>query len=147
MAITMLVHQRMQFSTFNYFACTLVSHSKLLRNIMAFGADGDRNLTRALAHNFPFCLLTAMFCALQEGCSGKLCELPIPKQVSQKFLDEIFGKRKGNIRVDGLVDACSVEDFDDKLEAVTVSWNERDSQYASQVVPKFCNHLNKPKLM
>ena len=54
MAGPMLVHQCLKFSTFNYFASTLIGYNKLLRNILAFGTDGDKNLTEAFGHNFPF---------------------------------------------------------------------------------------------
>jgi hypothetical protein len=48
-----LIHQRKNFSAFNYFASTLVGHSKKLREICAFGTDGDQAMVEALAHNFP----------------------------------------------------------------------------------------------
>ena len=52
----MLVLQCMQFATFNYFASSLIESNRhnVIRNVLAFGRDGDINLTKteALGHNF-----------------------------------------------------------------------------------------------
>ena len=34
-----LVHQQTDFASFNFFASTLISHDKELRNILCFGSD------------------------------------------------------------------------------------------------------------
>ena len=57
----MLVHQRTQFSTFNYFCSTLIGYNKSLRDVLAFGTDGDKNLTEALGHSFPFAIQLRCF--------------------------------------------------------------------------------------
>ena len=54
MAGPMLVHQCIKYSAFNYFASTLIGCNKSLHNVLAFGTDGDKNLTEAFGHNFPF---------------------------------------------------------------------------------------------
>ena len=41
---SILIHQRVQFATFNYFLSTLVVSNKNLWNLMTFGTDGDQNL-------------------------------------------------------------------------------------------------------
>ena len=69
----MLVHQRMQFSTFNYFFSTLIGHNKSLRHVLAFGTDGDKKLTEALGYSFPFAISTfdALFISkrrLKKNC-------------------------------------------------------------------------------
>ena len=137
----MLVHQRMQFSTFNYFASTLISYNKLLRNVLAIGTDGDKNLTEALGHNFPFALQLRCFLHFKKNVKEKLRELAIPNHVSQEFLDDIFGKREGNVRIEGLVDVSSVEDFDHKLDALEGPWNVRESPHAGQTGPQFFDHF------
>ena len=47
-----LVHQRKNFSSFNYFASTLIGANTKLRSVQAFGTDGDPALIEALSHNF-----------------------------------------------------------------------------------------------
>ena len=61
-----LVHQQTDFSSFNYFISTLISHSKHLRNILCFGTDGDKALVEALAHNSQ--LAIQLRCFLRKMC-------------------------------------------------------------------------------
>lgn len=137
----MLVHQRMQFSTFNYFASTLIGSNKMLRNVLAFGTDGDKNLTEALGHNFPFALQLRCFLHFKRNVKEKLHDLGIPKNVSQEFLDDIFGKCDGSSKVEGLVDSSSVQNFDQQLEALEDPWNARELPYSSQAGPKFYDYF------
>lgn len=55
-----LVHQRMNFASFNYFANTLVGFNKKLRNVRAFGTDGQESMIEAFSHSFP--LATQLRC-------------------------------------------------------------------------------------
>ena len=48
-----LFHQKVDFSAFNYFVSMLVGLEKQLKNVLAFGKDGDRNLVEVSSHNFP----------------------------------------------------------------------------------------------
>ena len=48
-----LVHQRMDFASFNYFVGTLVGLNKKLINICAFGTDGQESMIEAFSHSFP----------------------------------------------------------------------------------------------
>ena len=114
----------MQFSTFNYFANTLISYNKSLRTVLAFGTDGDKNLMDAFGHNFPHAIQLRCFLRFKKNVEEKLHELNIPRQVSRQFLDDIFGKQEGNVKVDGLVDSTSTVDFDEKLTALEEVWNE-----------------------
>ena len=52
MAGPIFIHQRKDFASFNYFASTLVCFEKLLKDICAFGTDGDPALIEAFSHAF-----------------------------------------------------------------------------------------------
>ena len=105
MAGPMLVDQCLKFSTFNYFASTLIGCNKSLRNAPAFGTDSDKNQTEAFGHKFPNF----------KNALEKLRSLGIPQEGSIKFLDDIFGKFVGGVKMEGLVDASSLEDFDSSI--------------------------------
>ena len=96
-----LIHQRMDFAAFNYFTSTLIGFSKKLRNLRAFGTDGQEALIDAFGYSFPS--------AMQLRCfiSEKLKEYGIPAAVAEEFVDDIFGKRIGSTFNEGLVDANS----------------------------------------
>ena len=139
----MLVHQRMQFATFNYFASTLIGNNKQLRNVLAFGTDGDKNLTEALGHNFPFALQLRCFIHFKKNVQEKLRDLGLPSHISQLFLDDIFGKHDGNLKIEGLVDSTSTEDFQQKLEALKDHWNTHELPYASSSGPHFYEYFKR----
>ena len=139
----MLIHQCMKFSTFNYFSGSLIGYNKQLRNILAFGTDGDKNLVEALGHNFPHALQLRCFLHFKRNVQEKLRDLALPKQVAQQILDDIFGKREGNLRVEGLVDTTSVEDFELKFGALEEHWNKRESPYAGEKGPQLYSHFRR----
>ena len=138
-----LVHQRTQFATFNYFASTLVGYNKSLRNVLAIGTDGDANLTEALGHSFPFALQLRCFLHFKRNIQEKLRDLAIPKHVAQAILDDIFGKREGNVKIEGLVDVTSVEDFDRKLDALEKLWNALESPHTSHAGSQFFSYFKR----
>lgn len=71
-----LVHQQMEFASFNYFASVLIDGNKKLRYVQAFGTDGDTNLSEALGHNFPFALSLCCFIHFERNLSSKILESP-----------------------------------------------------------------------
>ena len=52
----LLVHQQMNFASFNYFSCSLLGFDKCLRHVMAFGTDGNSALVDSLSHSLPFAI-------------------------------------------------------------------------------------------
>ena len=48
----LLVHQQKNFVSFNYFCSTVIGYDRHLRNIMAFGTDGDASLIEVSAMHF-----------------------------------------------------------------------------------------------
>ena len=56
-----LVHQQTDFTSFSYFASTLISHNKQLHNILCFGSDGDKALVEVFSHSFPFTIKLRCF--------------------------------------------------------------------------------------
>ena len=138
-----LVHQRLQFATFNYFLSTLVGSNKNLWNLMAFGTDGDQNLTDACGHNFPYALQLCCFLHFKRNLQEKLRDLGIPKVVADQFLSDVVGRVEGNVRIEDLVDAASIDDFDRKFEALKEPWNTRESPYCGDSGPQFYNHFTR----
>lgn len=124
-----LVHQRKSFSSFNYFASTLVGANSKLRNLQAYGTDGDPALMEAFSHNFHTAKQLRCFIHLKKNISGKLRDRGIPNNESKEFLADIFGKQCGLSYEQGLVDAENGNDFDGKLENCEVVWLERDVNY------------------
>ena len=133
-----LVHQQKDFSSFNYFASTLVIHDRRIRNVLAFGTDGDKAVVEAFAHNFPFALqLLRCFVHLRRNVEEKLHSIGFPTKTAATFLADIFGQQVGAVYKEGLVDCGSEEEYDAALHNLEPIWNTREQPYATSSGPQF----------
>ena len=76
----------------------------MLRNILAFGADGEVELHKALATNFPNAIHLCCFHHYRANLTSKLKELGT-STVADNFLMDVFGRTEDGIHTEGLVDA------------------------------------------
>ena len=75
-----------------------------------------------------------------------LCtNLCIPLSTIQSFLKNIFGKTIDDVHEAGLVDAVSQEDFECKLKALHMVWNERELAACPSRFPSFFEWFCKEK--
>ena len=114
----LLVHQKVDFPAFNYFASTLIGLRKELKHVLAFVTDGDQVIVEALSQNFPFAVQLHCFLHVKKNVEQKLKEFGVPTQIMQEFLSVIFGKRVANIYQEGLLDSNSVHEFHEHIEAI-----------------------------
>ena len=131
----LLVHQKV---AFNYFCSTLVGLHKGLKQILAFGTDGDKAL---VSHNFPFAAQLRCFLHFKKNVEQKLRELGIPSQISQEYIANIFGKKVGNTYEEGLVDSCSVQQFNERFEIFKNLWDTREMSFAPASGPRFYHYF------
>ena len=136
-----LVHQKVDFSAFNYFASTPVGLEKRLKNVLAFGTDGDRALVEALSHNFPFATQFHCFLHFKKNIQQKLKDFWISLQVAEEYLLDIFGKRVGNTYQESLVDCKSVQEFDEYVNNLKAVWDSREEAYAPASGPRIHSHF------
>ena len=120
-----LVHQQQKFSSYNFFASILIGLRPSLHDVLAFGTDGECELSKAFATNFPNAIHLRCFRHFRANLSSKLKELAIPSSVADEFLLEIFGKTEDGIHTEGIVDAKDMEAFQGKLEALQGKWDDR----------------------
>jgi len=111
-----LVHQRVNFSAFHYFASSLIGLNKNTRGLRAFGTDGQEPLIDAFSHSFPSAVQLRCFIHFKRNISEKLREYGIPSSVAEEFLADIFGKHEGSSYYAGLVDSVSVSQFHERLD-------------------------------
>jgi hypothetical protein len=135
-----LVHQCKDFIAFNYFISTLIAHERKLKNVKAFGTDGDPALIEALSHNFPDALQLRCSIHLKRNIAEKLKSRGISSSDIQEFLADIFGKQCGNTFQEGLIDSKNAVDFHHRLKACKVLWEERDAILDD--APSFFDYFN-----
>ena len=140
-----LVHRRMDFSTFNYFSSGLIGFNKKLRGLHAFGSDGQETIIDAFSHSFPSALQLRCFIHFKRNLAEKLKELGLPHRVSQEFINDVFGCCRGSTYMHGLVDCCTEEDFREKLLKYKDVWNVRESAYAPSSGPRFYDYFHRYK--
>ena len=114
----MLVHQTKDYAAYSYFFSTLIDLNKNLQNLCAFGTDGEKNLSDALARHFPFAAHVRCFRHLQRNVEDYLTEKKFPKAASTEYIQEIFGHRVCEIYYEGLVDLRTASEFHEKLTSL-----------------------------
>lgn len=62
---------------------------------------------------------------MQDNIERKLKELGVPKKEANAYINEIFGKIAGDLKIKGLVDSMNPEEFDHKLESLKEEWTSR----------------------
>ena len=136
----LLYHQKMDFAAFNYFASSLIG-IKELKNILAFGTDGDKALVEAFTHNFPCAIQLHCFVHVKNNVYENLKSLGLLAPICEEFICDIFGKRVGNTFQEGLVDSSSVEEVDDCLHRFQPIWDARELSDAPVSRPRFYKYF------
>ena len=121
----------------------MVSHSKKLRDVRAFGTDGDEALTDAFAHNFPSSKHLRCHIHLKRNVAEKLKGRGFPSSTADEFLADIFGKRSGCTYEEGLVDSEDVADFDARLLVCKAVWLAREGPYVRDGQLSFFDYFQK----
>ena len=126
-----LIHYRKTFSTYLYFASTLVGLRRDLEKLRAFGTDGELALVDAFCHEFGFAVHLSCAIHLRRNVKQQLQDKKFPEQHRKVTLDEIFGSRMGTVYTEGLIDSKTCDDFNSKLSSLKPVWEERESSDAS----------------
>lgn len=128
-----LIHYRKTFSTYLFFASSLIGLSPQLQGVRAFGTDGEQALIDAFSHEFRFSQHLTCFIHVRRNIKEELNKCSIPSEVAKMMLDDIFGRRLGTIFEEGLVDASDDDDFQKKLDALLEKWHNLDMSSSADV--------------
>ena len=139
-----LIHYRKTFATYLFLASSLVGLSRQLEGVRAFGTDGEEALADAFAHEFGFSQRLTCFIHLRRNLKEKLAECNCPVSLSQKILDDVFGKKLGSVFIEGLVDASDDCDFQNKLDGLVESWRRCESPSTANI-EKFIEYFTAKK--
>lgn len=139
----LFLHYRKTFSCYNSFASGLTGLNKSLASIHSFGTDGEVPLIDAFKQQCPLAIHLMCFTHCRENVKRKLRDLSIPSGVINEYILEIFGGQSGTTFIEGLVDALSEHDFDEKLTSLKDVWNEQEQAYSSP--PQFFSYFVKNK--
>lgn len=93
-----------------------------MKFLKVFGIDGDKNLSDV----FEVCFILAKYILcdiyMQDNIERKLKEFGVFKKEVNVYINEIFGKIVGDLKIKGLVDFMNLEEFDYKFESLKEDW-------------------------
>ena len=122
-----LIHYNKTFSTYLFFASSLVGLRKGLRNVCAFGTDGEEALADAFSHEFTLTVRHTCFIHKRRNIETKLKDNGFSTKCQQQILDDIFGKCRDGTMFEGLVDSIDVEVYNRKVEMLKDTWSKLDA--------------------
>ena len=122
-------HVRKDFAAYHFFAYSLRSK---LKNVKAFGTDGEAALANALSASFPNAVYLRCFLHFKDNIESKLRELKFPTDVANKVLSDIMGKPTQYQL--GLVDAKNSAHLDEMLSTIESKWNNLEEKFSSPPV-------------
>lgn len=120
-----LLHQRKGFESYFTLSSSMLQASADLKNIKVFGTDGDENLSNA----FQVCFTDAkhLLCDVHmiDNIKKKLNALDIKGQVANQYVNDIFGQSSAAMKIPGLVDCMTEEEFDNNVMKFKTEWIKR----------------------
>lgn len=140
-----LVHQQKKFCSYHFFASTLISLCPSLRNIKAFGSDGETALYQAFHMQLPEATHLRCFRHFHANLATKLTSLGLPSEIINQYMKDIFGKTVAGVHEVGLVDLANEEEFEQRIKSLQETWNQREMSVAPHRSPVFFDWFVKEK--
>ena len=120
-----LIHQRKQFANYHYFTSILVGCRPEMRQLHAFGTDGEKALVLTCHSQFPDAIHLRCWLHFKDNLLSKLERgLHLPRNVTQEFIADIMGSI--STLEHGLVDAEDDQVFTTQLHSLKDVWNNRE---------------------
>ena len=122
-----MIHKQKKFETYHFCASLLVSLKSSLRNLKAFGTDGEKAISNAMQIVFDKAIHLRCFLHFRGNLDSKLKEFHVPKHERIEFLRDVFGN-PSELQT-GIVDADTEEEFGVLIESLKEVWDEREKLY------------------
>ena len=116
----MLVHRCKLFSSYHFFASSLVSLKPSLSGLLAFGTDGEECLHKAFSAQFSKAQHLRCFLHFRDNMKRKLIEMKISNDGVIQIIQDVLGSYLRGKR--GLVDARSAEELQSLFVALKSNW-------------------------
>ena len=121
----LFVHQSKSYTTYHFFASSLLGIAPKLVGVLAFGTDGEKALVKAFKRQLQFAVHLRCFRHIRQDIKRKLtADMGFPSDIASEVLADIFGNKEGPTFFEGLVDCNSKDEFDSKLSMLEERWEE-----------------------
>ena len=121
--------QKQKFETYHFFASPLVALKSSLRNLRAFGTDGEKTISNVMHVVFDKAVHLRCFLYFRGNLDSKLKELGVPSHVRIEFLRDVFGN-PSNMQ-SGIVDADDEDEYEAIVNRLSDVWNRRETPYSN----------------
>jgi len=117
-----MIHCNKTFSTYLFFASSLVGLRPELSKLKCFGTDGEEALSDAFKQ--ACCKAVHLLCSIhfRRNLKEKLKELHVAKDKQDIVLSDIFGSQL----MEGLIDSEDEKEFSLGLEVLSTTWKKMD---------------------
>ena len=105
----------------------MASSNNALRNLHAFGTDGELALSNAFQAVFIAARHLHCFLHFKSNLDDKLKKLCMPKSMCIEFLHDVFGNPTDF--EEGLVDVEDEECYEASLCSLQKMWNDREKEF------------------
>ena len=130
-----MVHYKKTFSTYLFFASSLVGLRRELANVKSFGTDGEQALIDAFQHEFSSSSHLTCCIHVRRNTKAKLQELGIAGHQRNVILNDLFGQKEGSHYSEGLVDTSNEKMYEAVFTKLVENWKKLD--ILSSVLAKF----------
>ena len=141
-----LIHYRKTFSTYLYFASTLMGLNYQLQAVRVIGTDGELALIDAFAHELTYAQHLTCFIHVRRNIKDKLSSCAVLTNESNNILANIFGHQLGDTFVEILVDALDDAEFQTKLDSSYVQAQQAIAVPSSANMSSFVQWLLRNKV-
>ena len=118
-----LIHASKTFESYYTLPSTMVKLKKELAKIRSFGSDGEVNVADAMQTCFPCSKQLLCWIHSRDNVEVKLKNLGVKDK--QQYMEEIYGKRCGNLKIKGLLDVVDDREFEEKWKTLEEKWKQR----------------------
>ena len=140
------IHMERRTQDYQSFFSSLLKFEPRLRDLKAYGTDGEAALTAALESCFPNAISLRCFIHkrnnIEEHLKGS------SSAVKKEILRDIFGSQDGEVFNTGLVDSDSEEAFDVGLGRIYQRWEQLapglHKWFLTHQADVFCRHMIRP---
>ena len=121
-----MIHYRKTFSTYLFFAASLIGSRPELQGVRAFGTDGEKALADGFKHEFRYATHLTCFIHFRRNIKQQLQERGFSPDAIVEIIDDLMGTQKGQVFFEGLVDSASGTQFQQKLAMLKERWQKFD---------------------
>ena len=124
----LFVHQSKSYSTYHFFASSLLGIAPRLVGVLAFGTDGEEALVKAFKQQLQFAVHLRCFRHMRQDIQRKMTtDIGFPNDIISEVIADIFGNKDGPTFYEGLVDCNSEDEFNSKLIMLQERWGGFES--------------------